>query len=174
MKSDRFFSWDLWTAAWSLPANLWLWFGETRQPKPVLFLVKVEINVITKTTGWKNALLGVCLSFEFRFGETHRQRSGWLLCLWVLNWWEGRLLSFLLTWFLAVLPLLLSHFSPLVSTGLTKRHPNKTVLMCPDQFSHVLYLIKGMHRKQRGWSRGEVIGGARNVGSRGNSRKCSE
>lgn len=27
-----------------------------------------------------------------------------------------------------------------------------------DQFSHVLYLIRGMHRKQRGWSRGELMG----------------
>lgn len=26
---------------------------------------------------------------------------------------------------------LLSHCSPLVGTGLTKRHPNKTVVMCP-------------------------------------------
>lgn len=28
-----------------------------------------------------------------------------------------------------------------------------------DQFSHVLYLIRGMHREQRGWDGGEVMGG---------------
>lgn len=76
----------------------------------------------------KNALLGVCLPFESRFRKPTDNGAAALLkgCEpmgkaapeFSVDMLSGRI------------TLLLSHFSPLVGTGFTKRHQNKTVLMC--------------------------------------------
>lgn len=147
MKSDRFFSWDLWTAAWSLAASLCLWSGATRTQNPVLFLVRVERNLIAETTGWEMSYWGFTFLFWVQESPQTKELAALLKGLEPMG---ETTLPLFVDMSSGSFPLLC-----LTSFHLSVQAWQKVIQIKPcwcaqAQLPYVLYLITGMHRKKKG------------------------